>query len=165
MATQHHLADEDFAVLLAGGAPRAAQRHLDACSACRQERERLEQDLAGMRASVAGLAQQPEAFWTRQRAALLARARQRRLAALSAPLLATACLLLAMALGLLSAQPTPAPQAVASPPADMLVEVERTLQQPVPDALAPAALLTDEIMAQTSSPRPQKPNKEKGNEI
>jgi hypothetical protein len=165
MATQHHLADEELTVLLAGGAPRAAQQHLDACSACHQERERLEQDLAGMRASVDELAEQPEAFWTRQRAGVLARAGRRRLAVLSAPLLATACLLLALALGLLNAEPAPAPQAVASPSADMLVEVERTLQQPVPDALAPAALLTDEIIAQTSSPRPQKPNKEKGNEI
>jgi hypothetical protein len=104
-----------------------------------------EQIATALRAEIQAAAERPESFWQRQRAEILGR-----LEAPPAPgplvwVSATAALL---ALAVLLSLPGKAPVAVAPPPdadSQLLMEVQNTLDRDVPDALAPASLLTQEM--------------------
>jgi len=104
-----------------------------------------EQIASALRAEIQAAAQRPESFWRQQQAEILARLGGP--AAAPRPLAwASAAALLALAV-LLSLPGSP-PVAVAPPPdpdRQLLLEVQQTLDREVPDALAPASLLTQEM--------------------
>ena len=107
--------------------------------------ERLTAAVQSLRAETQAAAERPEIFWQRQQAQIL-----RRLdapAATPPPLAwASAAALLLMAV-LLSLPAKPPVAAVPPPDPDhqLMLEVQQTLDRDVPDALAPAALLTQEM--------------------
>ena len=107
--------------------------------------ERFEAAVAALRAETQAAAERPEVFWQRQRAEI--RARLDAPAALPPPLAwASAAVLLALAV--LLSLPAKTPVAATAPPdpdRQLLLEVQQTLDRDVPDALAPASLLTEEM--------------------
>jgi hypothetical protein len=95
------------------------------------------------------LTEQPEAFWTRQRAAIRSRiaVEQASRRPLKRFVLASA-LSLAILAGLLlrtSSAPAPVVAPQADPDQELLMSVEEAIQSNGPQALAPAALLAEEI--------------------
>ncbi len=101
--------------------------------------------VATLRAETHAAAERPEVFWQRQRAEILARLETPAVA--PRPLAwasALALLVLAVLLSLPGGKPVP-----ATPPPDpdrqLLLQVQETLDREVPDALAPASLLTQEM--------------------
>lgn len=97
------------------------------------------------------LTDQPEAFWTRQRAAIRSRiaVEQESRRPLKAFILASA-LSLAVLAGLLlktSSGPVPATEPQTDPDQELLISVEQAIQNNGPEALAPAAVLAEEISA------------------
>ena len=107
--------------------------------------ERFDSAVASLQAEAQAAAERPEVFWQRQRAQIL-----RRLdapAATPPPLAwasAVALLLMAVLLSL-PAKPPVAANAPSDPDHQLMLEVQQTLDRDVPDALAPAALLTQEM--------------------
>jgi hypothetical protein len=107
--------------------------------------EQFDAAVASLRAETRAAAERPELFWQRQRADILARldapaAFPRPLAWVSAAAL--------LALAVLLSLPGSSPVAVAPPPdpdRQLMLEVQQTLEREVPDALAPASLLTQEM--------------------
>ena len=98
-----------------------------------------------LRAEIQAAAERPEVFWQRQRAEVLARLDAP--AATLPPLAwasAAALLLLAVLLSL-PGQPPVVATAPPDPDHQLLLDVQQTLDREVPDALAPAALLTQEM--------------------
>jgi hypothetical protein len=109
------------------------------------------------------LTEQPEAFWTRQRAAIRSRiaVEQASRRPLKPVILASALSLIILA-GLLLRMSS-APVRVAEPQNDpdqqLLISVEQAIQSNGPDALAPAGLLAEEISsAQSKSQQLSKEN-------
>lgn len=102
--------------------------------------------VAALRAETQAAAERPQIFWQRQRAMILAR--------LDAPALVPRPLAWAsaaaalLALAVLLSLPGSKPVAVTPPPdpdRQLLLQVQETLDREVPDALAPASLLTQEM--------------------
>ncbi len=124
------------------------------------DQRELEHALAALPEWLDSKAQQPEWFWQRQQVAIRGRiaASQRRLwPGLTA--FAGALALLVVAVSLLRVGRPPAPPATmvqTDSDQQLMIAVERAVQSDVPEALAPATLLADEISnaqtASTSSP-------------
>ena len=153
---KQHLSDDELSELLL--TPRASNVHLATCASCRAELERMRRVLGELPSLVSVVAQNTDAFWETQRTAiwtdivtLQARKQFPVLAwALAAAVLVVAGLLLSIA-------PSPAPtRAEADPDHEFMIQLERTLQSEVPQALEPAALLAREITqnSQLNSPSP-----------
>ena len=108
--------------------------------------------------------ERPDAFWTRQRAAIRSRiaiehAAKRPLKRL---ILASALALVIVVMLIVktSSPPAPIPQAQIDPDQELLISVERAIQSNGPEALAPAAVLAEEInSAQSHSRRTPKENR------
>lgn len=108
--------------------------------------------------------ERPDAFWIRQRAAIRSRiaieeASKRPLKRL---VLASAFALVTLVTLLLktSSPPAPVPQELVDPDQELLISVERAIQSNGPEALAPAAVLAEEInSAQSESQRTPKENR------
>jgi hypothetical protein len=145
-----HLNDADMAELLM--APHGLSPHLKQCAACRTEVEGLRRAMNGL---VVAASERPAEFWQRQRSAIREQAgsAQRRLAApLPTLAWAAAAAVIAVASLLVGVTPSPPPpSAQTDPDHELLLDVERMLQSDVPQALAPAALLAQEISRQEIS--------------
>ena len=140
---QAHLSEEQiFEALLAGDAA-AANQHLAGCSACAAELDRLRRATAALRHSARTQAERSESFWSRQRRSAASR--------ISRPAVRPLTWVAAIAAAILAAMllPEPRPVAPAQPATDpdqaLLVSVERAVNRQVPQALAPATLLTQEM--------------------
>ena len=140
---QAHLTEEQIFESLLEPKDAAAQEHLAACAACSSELARLRQETSVLRDSARVQAEKPEAFWTRQRAAASVRSPQSSVRPLAWAATVAVALLAATLLH------EPRPVAPATPPPDpdhaLMVAVEQATRREVPQALAPAALLTQEI--------------------
>lgn len=147
-----HLSESQLFESLLGNAGPGAEAHLAACAECRPRLEQLRAATAALGASARTQAEKPDAFWTRQRAAAAARISGHAVR----PLAWTAALAAAVLAAMLLQEPRPVVPAQPSldPDQALLVSVERAVNRQVPQALAPAALLTQEISrnAQPSGP-------------
>ena len=132
--------------------PRA---HLAACPACSQELDRLRRVTSALRDSARAQAEQPESFWARQRSAAASRVSGRSVR----PLAWAAAIAVAVLAATLLREPRPAapPAPTVDPDQALLVSVEQAVNRQVPQALAPAALLTQEM---SRNLKPAVPNRQ-----
>lgn len=106
--------------------------------------------------------ERPDAFWIRQRAAIRSRIEEASKRPLKRLVLASAFALVTLVTLLLktSSPPAPVPQELVDPDQELLISVERAIQSNGPEALAPAAVLAEEInSAQSESQRTPKENR------
>jgi hypothetical protein len=119
------------------------------------DQRELQQTLAALPKQLRSATDQPQWFWQRQHAAIRGRIASTRHAAwavLFAPASALALLVLAVVLLHNGHAPNPpAPQAQSVSDQDLMIAVEQDVQTDGPDALAPAALLADEISSSQSA--------------
>ena len=142
---QAHLTEEEIfeSLVETQDADAAAREHLAACPACSQELDRLRRTTSALRDSARAQAEQPEGFWTRQRASAASRTSRRSVS----PLTWAAAIAVAGLAATLIHEPRPAVPATPPPDPDqvLLVSVEQAVNRQVPQALAPATLITQEI--------------------
>jgi len=140
---QAHLTEEKIFESLLEAKDTSALEHLAACPACAREFDRLRRATSALRDSARSQAEQPEGFWTRQRASAASRISGHSVS----PLTWAAAIAAAVLAATLVHEPRPV--VPTSPPVDpdqaLLVSVERAVNRQVPQALAPAALITQEI--------------------
>jgi len=120
--------------------------HLDQCSSCRADREELETGIGQYRQWVGSETERPDAFWIRQQSSIT-RAIDRRSSArprLIWALASIACLAI-VATALIIERAPQAPVVAMDPDHELLLDIERALRRDVPEALAPAELLIEEI--------------------
>lgn len=138
MKLMHHLNDEELTDLL-----------------LESDQRELEHALAELPEWLRASAQQPELFWRKQQAAIRGRivaARRIVWPILAASAGALALLVFAFALLHEGAPAPPVPTAQTVSDQDLMIAVEQDVQTSVPEALAPASLLADEISnAQSAS--------------
>lgn len=157
---QRHLTDDEWMQCLLGEQPAEVVAHLSACPACRAELERFGTATGQLARQTLGYAEAlPERFWQEQRRRIAARvaARDARTTQgsfsrrLAFGLSAAAVALLAVTL-LRWSPPSRPPAAAPVSSADdhLLAQVQEALDREVPMALAPVALLTDEIEREIS---------------
>lgn len=144
-----------------------AEHHLANCPCCQVEREKTEQALRHFADLQREEASRPEPFWEQQMSHIRTtrRAAGRRSAARAALLPAVAViLLLAFAL---APQKRPMPKAAAQAQAvsdhDLLVEVERAVDNGTPYALEPVALAVDDssmnsVVQANKNPKESRPH-------
>jgi hypothetical protein len=110
--------------------------------------EGLDSILGAFRDSAYSAAERPEAFWTRQRAAIVANLQRPVAGSGRRPAMAwvsaAAALLLCLFL-FVEKSKAPTPDIAAGSDQDLLVEVDQALNQYCPEALTPAALIAQEI--------------------
>ncbi len=143
-----HPTEEQWSAVVLDAADDAARVHIENCAACRVERERLQGAMTALRDSATHASNRPEAFWQRQRAMISARASLRQFVERRL-VWATALAVVVLAASMLLKQ-APATH-VAAPDSDqaLLIDIDRSVDRGVPEALAPAALLTQEISRAT----------------
>ena len=159
-----HLNDKDLLEELLDRSP-VFNAHLATCASCRAEAERVRRLLG----ELPGLtnAQNTDAFWEKQRTAIwvdIVTLQSRKQFPILARALGTAVLVVGGLL--LGTAPAPAPtRAQTDPDHELMIQLERTLQSEVPEALEPAALLAREI-TQNTQPNSLSPvqKKESGHE-
>jgi len=157
-----HLTEDQLAAALTGSQDDVLCLHLAECDLCRAEHERLAAAVAAMRATADSAARQPDWFWAGQRAQASARLQPPR-RWFAVPALA-ACALVLLSLVLLSGGIGPQPEVTkAAVDTDDLVlrQIESSLSQSAPQALAPAALLSEDFARAAEQSKPS--SKEKGN--
>ena len=153
---KQHLSDDELSELLL--TPRASNVHLATCASCRAELERMRRVLGELPSLVSVVALNTDAFWETQRTAIwtdIVTLQPRK----EFPVLAWASVAAVVVVGglLLSIAPGPIrTRAEADPDHEFMIQLERTLQSEVPQALEPAALLAREITqnSQLNSPSP-----------
>ena len=152
---QAHLTEEKIFESLLEAQDAAAQEHLAACSACSGELDRLRRAASSLHDSAHTQAERPEGFWTRQRTSAASRISGRA----TRPLAWAAALAVAVLAAMLLREPRPVVPAAPPPDPDhaLMVAVEQATRRDVPQALAPAALLTQEI---TRNLKPAVPNRQ-----
>lgn len=145
---QGHPTEEQWGAVMLGTVDDVVCAHIEKCAACRVERERFQGAVTALRNSVVRASNRPEAFWQRQRAMISARASLRRFVERRL-VWATALAVVVLAASMLLKQ-SPATH-VAAPDSDqaLLMDIDRSVDRGVPEALAPAALLTQEISRAT----------------
>ena len=138
-----HLTGEQLLESLLQAPDASALEHLADCPACSGTLARLRRATLSLRGSAQAQAEKPEAFWTRQRSAAASRITRHP----GRPLAWAAALAASVLAAMLIQEPRPVPPATPPPDPDqvLLVSVERALHRQLPQALAPAALLTQEI--------------------
>ena len=140
-----HLNDEQIASYLAAEEQADVREHMEACADCRNDVARLANIVGSARSATMTINSVDAAFWTRQRAAIVAASvsSHRRPRAWAVALVFTVLVLLASALVRVDrVRPVPAKRANAGISDDaLLAEVRAALQEQVPVAFKPAQLL------------------------
>ncbi len=147
---EEHLSEEQWSAAALGAADDEIRAHINNCPACRVESERFEGAFAALRESLAGASEQPESFWHEQRATISARVSRQRHAERRL-VWATALAALALVATMLVRQSSSTQVAAPDPDQALLMDVERSVERGVPEALAPAALLTQEVRPTTET--------------
>ena len=146
----------------------SAEDHMLACAPCREERERLQQQISHFAESARVATDEPGPFWTRQAAHIRSRIEARPSRSSMAFRLVPALALLALfAILLLQNSPTPVPaheNVSVRSDHDLLVEVERALDRQTPAALEPITLLVEDMSRDTTNPS-AKLHKEQPNHV
>lgn len=139
-----HLSEEQWNAAMLGAANDAVRGHIENCAECQAEERELEGAFATLRDSLSRESERPDAFWQRQRAMISARLSLQRLIARQL-VWATAVAVVALAATMLLRQAPPAHVGAPDPDQALLMDVDRSVDSGIPEALAPAALLTQEI--------------------
>jgi len=123
--------------------------HRANCAICRSEHERLESALAGFRELARTAAERPEYFWDRQRLAIHGRLKPSRATRRHRAIWiwATAAALVVVLALILNPNHTQSvvPDFAAGHDQELLVEIERSLNRELPQALQPVSILTQEL--------------------
>jgi hypothetical protein len=131
--------------------------HLEACAICRAEQERLAARFAGFGAWARADAERPENFWEMQHAHIAARvvpaAKTARVLWFGFALAGVAAVIV-LAFAIFGARPYPPQVATTVDDHYLLVDVEHSINNELPAALEPAALLANE-MNRNASPSTQ----------
>jgi len=154
-----HLSDEQFTSAVMKQGDNATAEHLAECSACRVEIEVFAAASDVARIQARKVQELPEAFWARQREGIHLHITARDLVH---PWkrwvwVTTTVTLVVLASTLLSRNNAPSSQVAAQPDPDdaLMVSVRQSIQRDLPQALKPAALLTQEMnRAQTARRNP-----------
>jgi hypothetical protein len=143
-----HLSDRQWAAAVLDESGEAMANHLSECAACGEEVRSFADAIGGARAEIRRAAQQPESFWREQRQGITTRLADR---VFHQPwkrfvwVTATVTLVL-LATTLLSRNTAPPlPKAQADQDEALLLSVQKSIRSDLPQALEPAALLTEEI--------------------
>ena len=144
-----HLNDEQWAAAVLNEDDQATASHLAGCSSCRDELRQVTLAAEAARSQAQSVAELPETFWRRQRESIHARLERRdfarpwkRWAWVTATVILV--LLASAMLSHNSAPPVP-PTPQADPDDALLLSVQQSIETDVPQALRPAALLTEEM--------------------
>jgi hypothetical protein len=158
-----HLTDEQMsAALLADSAllvddDASLATHLSSCGDCRNDLQRMRAVLGGVRAQSLAIAERPQGFWRKQRAAIASR--------ISAgheletrPLAWVASFAVIALVAAFLTQSAPSIQIQSKRPAesigtyspsdpdhDLLLDIQRSVRREVPRALEPASLIAQEL--------------------
>jgi hypothetical protein len=159
---QAHLTEEQIFKSLLGESlletrDAAPQEHLAACPACSGELDRLRRATSALRHSAHAQAERPEGFWAHQRSSAASRISGRAVR----PLAWAAALAAAVLAAMLVQEPRPVVPAALPPDPDhaLMVAVEQATRREVPQALAPAALLAQEISRNLKPAVPKRQSK------
>jgi len=144
-----HLNDEQWAAAVLNENDEATAKHLAECATCREEVRSFAAAAATAQEQARQALEQPETFWRRQREGISTRVAERGFAE---PwkrwiwVTATVTLIL-LASTLLSRNSAPPVQTVAQTDPDdaLLLSVQQSIRSDLPQALRPAALLTQEM--------------------
>ena len=157
MALNHDASHDEriFDALASRSIP--AEDHMLVCAPCREERQRLQQELTAFAESVRATADGPGAFWTRQAAQIHARLSDEpsRKSWLFSRLIPAFAVLALFAVLLLQNSPSSRPITQTAPTRsdhDLLVEVERALDRQTPAALEPMTLLVEDMSRTNNNP-------------
>jgi hypothetical protein len=141
-----HLSDQEFCKTISGESGESGQHHLGRCAACRAGRDELLTGIEQYREWIASEVGRPDSFWLGQQRAV-AETIGRRSAArpfLIWVLASLACVAV-LSLALVMVREPRVPAAAVDPDHELLLDIERALRRDVPEALAPAEILIEEI--------------------
>jgi predicted anti-sigma-YlaC factor YlaD len=179
MEIERHLGTEDFATLLlfagnaSDSAPRAAwdqgAGHLQQCERCRREYDRMRRDLSALPEAARSATDRPYFFWQRQQAAIRSRiaveeGSRRSWHGFAWATIAALIVLAALLLNGAKTNPTTQVEIQPDPDQQLLLAVEQALASGVPESLAPAALLAEDIRAAVEPSAASRSSKENHNE-
>ena len=152
-----HLSDEQWAAAVLDPGDGAVADHLSACAECCEEVMSLADAIGEAREQIRGAAERPESFWRQQREGITARLENRdRHQPWKRLVWVTACVTLMVLAGALLTRnnaPSPPPVAQADPDDVLMLSVQQSIRSDLPQALYPAALLTEEIDRAAASRR------------
>lgn len=144
-----HLNDEQWAAAVLNENGEAAAKHLEECAACREEVKTFVAAVGASQAQSRRAGEQPEGFWRRQRESINARVAARdfidpwkRWIWVTATVMLT---LVASSLLFRNSAPPIHTAAQTDPDDVLLLSVQQSIRSDLPQALRPAALLTQEI--------------------
>ena len=144
-----HLSDQQWAAAILEQSEKATADHLRECAACREELTSFAEALGEARQQIRSATERPESFWRRQREAISAHVAARAFHQpwkrwVWATATVTLILLASTLLSRNSAPPLPV-AAQADPDDALLLSVQQSISSDLPQALRPAALLTQEM--------------------
>jgi predicted anti-sigma-YlaC factor YlaD len=142
--------------------------HLAQCGSCRQEYDGLQKKLGALPEAVRSATDVPPYFWQRQQAAIRSRiaveeASRRSWRGFVWATVAALVLLAGLLLNSTKTPPTTQVEIQPDPDQQLLVAVEQAVYSGVPESLAPAALLAEDIRLAVE-PSASRNSKEKRNE-
>lgn len=144
-----HLSDEQWAAAVLNENDQGVAKHLEECATCREEVRSFGAAAGAAQAQARKQVEQPEAFWRRQREDISKRIAARDfIHPWKRWIWATATVMLIfLASTLLSRKSAPPMQTATQPDPDdvLLLSVQRSIHSDLPQALRPAALLTQEM--------------------
>ena len=144
-----HLNDEQWAAAVLNQSDAAAAEHMAACPACRLEVNAFAAAAGVAQAQTRQTMDQPESFWRRQQQGVTARLAARDFVHpwKRWTWVAATVTLILLATSLLSRHKAPPVQTAAQTDPDdvLLLSVQQSIRSDLPQALQPAALLTQEI--------------------
>ena len=148
--------ESEMLELLAGGSdretcPRSGRQQEDAC---------VQQVLSRARGALLAVSERPETFWYRQQAAIRSRIAIEKTSThpIWGFLMTTSALILFTVLLLRPSRVNPVAATQLDADDELLVAVEQMVQTQVPDALAPASLLSEETATLTDTPSKESHN-------
>jgi len=144
-----HLSDEQWAAAILESSQGATAEHLSGCAACRDELTSFADAVRATREGIRSVAERPESFWRQQREGITTRlASRERYQPWKRWVWATASLMLMLWASTVlhrNAAPSFSPSAQTDPDDALMLSVQQSIRSELPQALRPAALLTQEI--------------------
>jgi hypothetical protein len=161
MEIERHLSAEEFVALVVGSDSQGAGKntrviregaavHIERCAQCREEYAGTQKTLTSLPEAVRVATGQPYFFWQRQQAAIRSRiaieeASHRDWRGFVWAMVASLILLATLLLNGVRTSPKPQIQVQTDADQELLLAVEQAVESGVPESLAPAALLAEDI--------------------
>lgn len=151
-----HLSEEQLTEWMLGVHDEAASQHIEICSACRADVNRVESAVSRFRESIHAAARKDDAYWMRQMAGIRTSLAKNRPSLRWALVLGIAVILFVVTMVTRTPRPSRQPGADDADEA-LLLEIRADVNRQYPSALAPAALLAQErnqILARNNVQQP-----------